>query len=195
MLVARDDPLDTYLVHHPEALFGRPVEATVLDPANPYVLGPHLCCAAAELPLTEADLALFGGERGRTVLDGAGRGGCAAPAADRLVLDAPGPARRSTCAAPAARRSRWSRRRPAGCSARSTPALVALQVHPGAVYLHQGASYVVDELDLDDAVALVHAEEPDWTTHARDVTDLDVLVGALLCGRRARSGCSSARSR
>jgi DEAD/DEAH box helicase domain-containing protein len=49
------------------------------------------------------------------------------------------------------------------------------QVHPGAVYLHQGVTYVVDALDLDDGVALVHAEEPDWSTHARDVTALSVV--------------------
>ena len=48
------------------------------------------------------------------------------------------------------------------------------QVHAGAVHLHQGVSYVVDRLDLDDRVALVHAEEPDWSTHARDVTSLTV---------------------
>src|SRR5690606_33376307 len=56
VLVARDDPLDTYLVHHPEALLDRPVEATIIDPANPYVLGPQLLCAAMELPLDDAEV-------------------------------------------------------------------------------------------------------------------------------------------
>ena len=48
-------------------------------------------------------------------------------------------------------------------------------LHIGAVHLHQGVSYVVDDLDLEDAVALVHAAEPDWSTHARDVTNLSVV--------------------
>ncbi len=60
MLVAKDDPLDTYLVTHPEMLIGAPVEASVFDPSNPHVMGPHLCAAAQESPLTEADLPLFG---------------------------------------------------------------------------------------------------------------------------------------
>jgi DEAD/DEAH box helicase domain-containing protein len=49
-------------------------------------------------------------------------------------------------------------------------------VHAGAVYLHQGRSYVVDDLDLDGSVALVHAEEPDWSTSARDITDIAITA-------------------
>src|SRR5690606_27491682 len=55
------------------------------------------------------------------------------------------------------------------------PSSAHFQVHPGAVYLHQGQSYVVDELDLEQACALVHAEEPEWSTHPRDVTSLSVV--------------------
>jgi DEAD/DEAH box helicase domain-containing protein len=173
VMVARDDPLDTYLVHHPEALFSRPVEATVLDPANRYVLGPHLACAAAELPLTATDIELFGG--------------------------APAEAAVKTLVAAQALRQRptgwyWTQRGRPDVDLRGTggaPVSVVesatgrllgtvdqgsahSQVHPGAVHLHQGASYVVDDLDLDDAVALVHAEEPDWTTHPRDITNLSI---------------------
>ena len=43
ILVARDDPLDTYLVTHPDALLGQPVEATVFDPDEPVRRSARTC--------------------------------------------------------------------------------------------------------------------------------------------------------
>ncbi|HEX6498804.1 MAG TPA: DEAD/DEAH box helicase [Micromonosporaceae bacterium] len=173
VLVARDDPLDTYLVRHPDALFGRPVEATVLDPENPYVLAPHLCCAAAEMPLTEADLPLFGAEARATVDELVESGvlrrrptGWYWTAARRPDVDLRGTGGPEVCVVEAAT-GRLLGTVDAGAA--------QVQAHPGAVYLHQGVSYVVNELDLEDCVALVHAEEPDWSTHPRDVTALSVV--------------------
>jgi DEAD/DEAH box helicase domain-containing protein len=94
VLIARDDPLDTYLVHHPEALFGKPVEATVFDPGNPYVLWGHLCAAASELPLREKDMEPLRPGHART-RGRAGQLGLAAQAGRRLVLDPP-----RTCGGP-----------------------------------------------------------------------------------------------
>ena len=173
VLVARDDPLDTYLVHHPDALFGRPVEATVLDPANPYVLGPQLCCAAAEAPLTTADLTLFGA--------GAKEAVDALVAAGALRQRPTGWYWRHTGRPEVDLRGTGGA--PVNVVESSTgrllgtadPASSHFLLHAGAVYLHQGVSYLVDDLNLDDACALVHAEEPDWSTHARDVTSLSVV--------------------
>jgi DEAD/DEAH box helicase domain-containing protein len=174
VFVARDDPLDHYLAHHPRAVFGRPIEATVTDPTNPYVLGPQLCCAAAELPLTPADLADFGG-----------------PAAEAQVeeLVAAGRLRRRPTGWYWAGRGRpdvdirGSGLEPVAIIEADTGRLLGTvdgdaahaTVHPGALYVHRGETYVVDELDVDDACAVVHAESPDWTTVARDVTDLGIV--------------------
>ncbi len=185
VFVARDDPLDTYLVHHGAALLGAAVEATVLDPTNPYVLGPQLACAAAELPLTEACVDALGGEVARSVL------------AD-LVAD--GTLRR--------RPGGWfwagARRRPhsevdiRGSGGHQVAVVEAgtgrllgtvetgsacTAVHPGAVYLHRGESFVVDTLDLGTGVALVHPEEPEWHTSARSSTDIGVV--SVLSARRS----------
>jgi DEAD/DEAH box helicase domain-containing protein len=166
--------LDTYLVHHPEAVFGRPVEATVLDPENPHVLGPQLCCAAAELALTEADLPIFGQEAAEAVLPDLVRRGLLRhrptgwywTARQRPDLDI-----RGTGGEPV-RVVEADTGRVLGTVDASASHTT---VHPGAVYLHQGVSYVVDELDLADAVALVHRDDPDWSTSARDTTDIRVV--------------------
>lgn len=175
VLIARDDPLDTYLVHHPEALFRQPVEATVLDPDNPYVLAPHLCAAAAELPLTETDLTLFG------------------PAAHDLLpqLEAAKLLRRRATAWHWTRRERASDLtdirggggRPVQIVEAATGRLLGTvdesaahtAVHDGAVHLHQGRTYLVKHLDLEDSVALVEESSPPFSTTARDTTSISVL--------------------
>ena len=174
VFVARDDPLDHYLVRHPQAVFGRPVEATVTDPSNPYVLGPQLCCAAAELPLVPDDLPGFGG---------------AAAEARLAELVAEGLLRRRPAGWYWAGRGRpdvdirGSGGEPVSIIEAGTGRLLGTvdggaahaTVHEGALYVHRGDTFVVDEYDVEDACAVVHAESPEWTTVARDVTDLAVV--------------------
>ncbi|MEV4504292.1 DEAD/DEAH box helicase [Streptomyces klenkii] len=175
VLVARDDPLDTYLVHHPEALFRRPVESTVLDPDNPYVLAPHLCAAAAELPLTEADLSLFG----------PAAPGVLAQLEGRKLLRRRGAAWHWTRRERAADLTdiRGGGGRPVQVVEEGTGRLLGTvdaaaahaSVHEGAVHLHQGRTYLVRRLDLEDSVALVEQADPPYSTTARDTTSIAVL--------------------
>lgn len=173
VFVARDDPLDSYLVHHPEAVFGRPVEAAIIDPSNVHILRPHLACTAAEKHLTVEDLELFGGS-------------AVMPLVKQMVAD--GILRE--------RYNGWfytDRHHPSdeidlrgggagqiaiveGLTGRMLGTVDAARaggsVHPGAVHLHRGDTYVVDTLDLEQGFALVHAERPDWTTTPRSVSSV-----------------------
>ncbi|WP_046314792.1 DEAD/DEAH box helicase [Mycobacterium sp. UM_Kg1] len=172
VLVARDDPLDTYLVHHPEALLGRPIEQVVIDPANPYVLGPQLLCAAAELPLTAGEVARLGAEQ---VADALVADGLLRRRSDRY-FPTPGLEPhaaveiRGSAGGQVAIVEADTGRLLGGVDAGQAPATV----HTGAVYLHQGESYLVDSLDTERQIAFVHAEDPGYTTFAREITDIAV---------------------
>jgi len=175
VMIARDDPLDTYLVTHPDALLGAPVEATVFDPANPYVLGPQLCAAAQEMPLTEADLPLFGPTAGDVVASLTEVG---------LLRKRP-------------RGWFWTDRRRAADladirSAGGSPIQLVEEVtgrvvgtvdaasahgtaHRGAVYLHRGETYLVQDLDLEERVAVIARADPGYTTSAREITEITIV--------------------
>jgi len=174
-LVARDDPLDTYLVHHPAALLDKPIEATVTDPSNPYLLAPQMLCAAAELPITVDEAAEFGAE---AVLDGLAADGLVrkrphgwfiTPDGQQYAPHASVNIRGGT-GTQVAIVDGGSGRMLGTVDSGKAPATV----HPGAVHIHQGESFVVDDLNLEDGLALVHPEQPDWSTSARETTDIAI---------------------
>ncbi len=177
VLVAGDDQLDQWYAQHPDELFDRPAEKAIVNPQNPYVLEPHVGCAAHELPLTPEDEAWFGAG-----LDDAVR---ALVQQDLLK--------------PRAGKMYWSGRHPpapgiglrSGGGAEFT--LVAVDdpdrpvigtvdgarifsvAHPGAIYLHQGRQWRVETLDADHHEAhLVDAEDADEYTQPREDTAIDI---------------------
>lgn len=164
ILVAFEDPLDQYLVSHPEELFGRPHEQAVVDLANPRILSGHLLCAAAELPLRPEDAACFGPSSFGLVEELASRGrlaktpvGYAFHGASRPVdavsldrIDEPSIEVRLAS-------------RPLETLTLSRALSTA---HPGAILLHLGDSYRIETLDLDLGVAEAVPESSDRYTEA-----------------------------
>lgn len=183
IFVARDDPMDMYLVHHPEALLGTPVEQSVFNPTNPYILSGHLYCAAVEAPLSEADIAAFGADS--VVNDLIDQG--LLRRRPQGVFPVPRPAGVDELPTPDTAHSNLSLRSGSGHEVMIVDSSdgrllgtvdsgrAASQVHDGAVYLHQGTSYVIEQLLLDDYLALATPETPDYSTTARSVTDIRLL--------------------
>jgi DEAD/DEAH box helicase domain-containing protein len=181
VLIALEDALDQYLMRRPAYFFGRPVEHATVDPENPYILAAHLRCAAVELPLGPRDEALFGPRLPEVAaaLEGLGElirrrerwhpRSRAYPARGVDIRAASGDTYRIVDAAS---------RRLIG----TVDALRAFeQVHPGAIYLHQGEPYRVLRLDFATRHALVEKDDGGYFTEARVRTDL-----AILGGRTAR---------
>jgi DEAD/DEAH box helicase domain-containing protein len=174
VLVARDDPLDTYLVNHPAALLDQAIEATVFDPDNPYVLRPHLCAAAQEVPLREDTLDLFG-STARALVDELTASGRLRRRPQGWYWTHPEPA-----SALADIRSGGGR--PISLVEASTGRVVGTvdsssahaTAHAGAVYVHRGETWLVESLDLDDHVAMIARADVGFSTTARELTDITV---------------------
>jgi DEAD/DEAH box helicase domain-containing protein len=170
--VAGQDALDQFFCRHPEEFLERPVEAAILDHSNEQIAGRHLIAAAYELPLTDADDEIFGEgwrERAERLL-GAGElrraGGKLLPrrsefVANRIPL-------RSASADSVAVIERESGEMLGVVEAERA----FTTVHPGAVYLHLGRSYEVEQLDIAGRRAVVSAFDGDWYTRPKKETEI-----------------------
>ena len=174
VLVAGEDALDQYFMSHPEDFFSRPAEKAVVNPWNEVILARHLECAAAELPLSARDPWLAPAPAQEALRDLAARG--------RLLLSADG--------------SQWlaARKRPQRLvDLRGTGRSFVIEdsegtvigsvdgfrawreTHAGAVYLHRGRSYVIEEMDPAAGRVRARQAKVDWFTRVRGHKSTDIL--------------------
>ena len=165
ILVGYDDPIDQYLMRRPDYLFGAPHEHAIIDPGNPYILAGQVSCACFEKPITEEDAAWFGplttevaeavAEDGEMrAVDGRYYWACSENPANRVNL------RTISQDNYAIVNTADGNRTIGQVDAISAPELV----YPNAIYLHEGKSYLVRELDTEAKIARVEPAEVDYYT-------------------------------
>ncbi len=179
VLVTSANPLDQFLAHHPDYFFDRSPEHALINPDNLLILLQHLRCATFELPFATGDQ--FGRVAAAQVtafLQFLAESGELHQAGDKYFwMAAQYPAQ--------------------DVSLRSTsPETVLLQVeqeetwqtigqvdrpsapwmvHPQAIYLHDGQSYRVEKLDLEQNVAHLRPAQVDYYTEPRRETTVQLL--------------------
>ena len=175
VLVAYNETVDQYLMRHPDYFFGRSPEAAIIDPNNPYILAQQLACAAHELPLSPADHAAFGPQCAEIL-------GALEEAGEMRTID--GHSYWAKAEFPAAKVSLRTisddtytimdvTRQNAVIG--NVDAISALELlYPEAIYLHDGGTHFVRELDLEQKVAYVEPREVDYYTQPVIDTHIEV---------------------
>jgi len=174
ILVALDNPLDQFIIKNPDYLIGKTVEKSVVDPQNPYILAEHLLCACFEIPISELDYELFG-EKTEPILNALletgevtnqGRWywtGSRYPAGDVNIRSTGGPGFLI-----------YENSDPSAVIGSVDEASAYQTIHQGAVYLHQGETYVVERLDLIARCAYVSRRDVDYYTTPSTITETKI---------------------
>jgi DEAD/DEAH box helicase domain-containing protein len=175
ILVAQEDPLDQYFMNHPQDFFKRSHEAAIIDVENPYLLFQHLLCAAYEYPLTLGDQMFFG-QHLTAVLDKLVSLGFLKQKGEKWYLQKKTYPAKEINLRSSSQESFSIVEAETGCLLGTLDENTAfLYVHPGAIYLHQGESYLVLELNVGKKVAIVKQESLPYFTQPREESSLEIL--------------------
>ena len=146
-LILENEPFDQYIAIDPEWLFSRESENAIVDPDNLLIELAHLRAAAAEMPLSLDDIVLFPdlGEMIPVLLSAgevkslAGRfawAGPAFPAGDYSLRNMD------------KTRFKLLAQEDGHEITEMDESQAYHEIHPGAVYMHDGASYEITKMDL-----------------------------------------------
>jgi DEAD/DEAH box helicase domain-containing protein len=193
ILVATADPLDQFLAAHSDYLFERSPEHALINPDNLLILLDHLRCAAFELPFREGEqygrlpqevlneLLAFLAQQGTLYQAGAKYFWMADqyPAQQTSL--------RSSSANPIILQS-WEAEQ-ASTIGIIDRASALWMVHPEAIYLHEGQTYLVESLDLEHSLARLRSIQTDYYTEPKNETTVQVLEEKE---QSAAAGCTKA---
>jgi DEAD/DEAH box helicase domain-containing protein len=178
-LITTANPLDQFLARHPDYFFGRSPEQALINPDNLLILLGHLRCAAFELPFRAGES--FGHLEGAQVaefLQFLQQAGVLHQSGDRYFWMADRyPAQDislrnaslETVVLQARDGDEWT------TIGQVDQASAHWMVHPGAVYLHEGQAYLVEELDLEQHIARLRPADVDYYTQPRLETTVQLL--------------------
>jgi DEAD/DEAH box helicase domain-containing protein len=177
--IAGEDALDQFFCRHPDEFLERPVESAILDHESPQIHLAHLLCAAFEGPLSSEDSEILGPrwEAYAELLTGRGelrrRSGAHPP---HYVLRRSGEYPAAAVSLRSASLEQFAIVDTSSGELLGTTeaARAHSTVHQGAVYMHLGRSYEVQELDLEHRRALVAPFDGDWYTQPKRQTDTTI---------------------
>ncbi|KAJ4713250.1 ATP-dependent helicase [Melia azedarach] len=185
--VAFEDPLDQYFMKYPEKLFRSPIECCHIDSQNQKVLEQHLVCAALEHPLSLiCDEKYFGSGLCSAVMTLKNIGYLSSdPSHDSSaqIFEYIGHEKKPshTISIRAIETERYEvidmERNEVLEQIEDSKAF--FQVYEGAVYMHQGNTYLVKELNISNKTALCQKADLKYFTKTRDYTDIHVIGGNI----------------
>ncbi|XP_011014690.1 PREDICTED: putative ATP-dependent helicase hrq1 isoform X9 [Populus euphratica] len=186
--VAFQGPLDQYFMKFPKKLFHGPVECCHIDAENQQVLKQHLVCAALEHPLSLLhDEKYFGSSLSNALMSLKNKGDLSFdPSRDSFariwsyIGHGKMPSRGISIRAIESTRYRVIDMQRNEVLEEIEESKAFFQIYEGAVYMHQGKTYMVKELDISEKIALCYEADLHYYTKTRDYTDIDVLGGCSL---------------
>lgn len=179
ILVASAAPIDQYLMQHPEFATERSPESALINPDNPLILLQHIRCAAFELPFKPGEkLGAIAWDTLKEFLDILEQAGVLHSTSGRYYWVADQyPAqeislRNATAQNVVLRAEGEDESHVIGTVDQQS---AVWMVHPGAVYLHEGQSYLVQNLDLEHSEASLIPSNENYFTEPKNQTEVEKI--------------------